>query len=647
VSGTITGRHVRTRHGAPVTRGTHGDGFDPAARTGASDLYGGALSLEQVTRGGIAPGSVDGDLLQNGTIEETHIADDSISTPKLQANAVTADKITAGAITAREMKISSGTNLVHNGSFEEYEGTLPIDLLDNATVEASLPGWKSLSLGTGSSIALFAAPSPFHGSNVIEIAQSATVTNVRLHTHLIPVLEGEVFRARARACGTLTNPANAFARLVVTFFDADEAQLSSVGLDSTNVGTSTTWVQLSADVTAPAGSAFVRYSIENQSTSDISAKVYFDACELHRKVRDVQNDAATVTIDETGITIEDGALILKDEFDTTVAGAGGFSGGWADYVRTGLYNGNMSVGATGALSFGRNSHLPYWTSSQQAGSPSLTGLSGGGVECRWSAVDTSLRLLSDSVEVTGGQYYFVALVLQFDVASGSPLLICQPYIQWLDSAGSTISTTTLDAHSAGGDVARAGYNSAPVVAPTTAVRAKVRLDLDETLAHNAANFIRVYAVTLLPAPPENLVGQDILATSITVDNVFVGAAIGGDFDGQGFTIGGRLKLSGIIGPTALGGNTDNWNPAGLATANVIRISSSGAVNLTGIVAQEDNTLILLTNINASNAITLVHDLTSTAVNRFFCPGNANFTLSARRSVWLWYDGASDRWRVVA
>lgn len=108
----------------------------------------------------------------------------------------------------------------------------------------------------------------------------------------------------------------------------------------------------------------------------------------------------------------------------------------------------------------------------------------------------------------------------------------------------------------------------------------------------------------------------------------------------------QFQVSNAISPAQLTGNTDNWSPTGLSTASVIRLSTDAARDITGIAAQPGGTLILLCNIGTQNAV-LKHDVTSTAANRFLCPGSADFTLNANDSVKIWYDPTSSRWRVVA
>lgn len=101
-----------------------------------------------------------------------------------------------------------------------------------------------------------------------------------------------------------------------------------------------------------------------------------------------------------------------------------------------------------------------------------------------------------------------------------------------------------------------------------------------------------------------------------------------------------------ISPAQIVANTDDWNPSGLATAGFIRLSTDASRNLTGIVAPTTARLLWLCNIGAQNLV-LKHDVTSTAANRFYCPGSADFTLNANDSVRIVYDLTSTRWRVLA
>jgi hypothetical protein len=101
-----------------------------------------------------------------------------------------------------------------------------------------------------------------------------------------------------------------------------------------------------------------------------------------------------------------------------------------------------------------------------------------------------------------------------------------------------------------------------------------------------------------------------------------------------------------VTPAQIVANTDNYAPTGLGHNLTFRLSTDASRNLTGIVAQAGGTRMRLMNVGSFDLV-LVHDATSTAANRFLCPGSANKTLNANDSVDIEYDSTSSRWRVVA
>jgi hypothetical protein len=105
---------------------------------------------------------------------------------------------------------------------------------------------------------------------------------------------------------------------------------------------------------------------------------------------------------------------------------------------------------------------------------------------------------------------------------------------------------------------------------------------------------------------------------------------------------GAEYRTGVHSPAAWTANQDNF--AVSAGARVLRASGTAARNLTGLVAAAGRFLVI-SNVGTFN-ITLIHDLTSTAANRFLCPGSVNYVLTPNSSVEVWYDSASSRWRVI-
>ena len=101
-----------------------------------------------------------------------------------------------------------------------------------------------------------------------------------------------------------------------------------------------------------------------------------------------------------------------------------------------------------------------------------------------------------------------------------------------------------------------------------------------------------------------------------------------------------------VSPASIGANQNNYNATGVATAAHVRLTSSGAFDVTGLAGGVANRRLLVTNIGA-NTLTLKHESgSSTAANRFIGPGAADFLLTAGLTKELIYDGTSSRWRVV-
>jgi hypothetical protein len=114
---------------------------------------------------------------------------------------------------------------------------------------------------------------------------------------------------------------------------------------------------------------------------------------------------------------------------------------------------------------------------------------------------------------------------------------------------------------------------------------------------------------------------------------------------NGFVVGKSLVYSGILSPAQITANTNDYAPTGHADAVYFRLSTDASRDLTGLQGGVAGRRITISNVGSQNLV-LVHDLTSTAANRFLCPGSVNLTLNTNDSVDCWYDSTSSRWRVV-
>lgn len=99
-------------------------------------------------------------------------------------------------------------------------------------------------------------------------------------------------------------------------------------------------------------------------------------------------------------------------------------------------------------------------------------------------------------------------------------------------------------------------------------------------------------------------------------------------------------------PATISANTNDYALA-IGSADIFRISSSAAINITGITAGLiDGHSILLRNVGGLT-ITLKHqDAGSVAANRIIVPWSGDAVLSANGSILLLYDSTLARWIVT-
>lgn len=131
----------------------------------------------------------------------------------------------------------------------------------------------------------------------------------------------------------------------------------------------------------------------------------------------------------------------------------------------------------------------------------------------------------------------------------------------------------------------------------------------------------------------------------TIDNLAVGS------DGQFLTADssqtlglkwGNLTISNDISPAQITSNQNDYNPAGLSTASVLRLNSDAARDITGLAGGADGRVLLIFNVGSFNIVLKDESASSTAANRFAL--NGDITLQPDNSVGLWYDSTSSRWR---
>jgi hypothetical protein len=153
----------------------------------------------------------------------------------------------------------------------------------------------------------------------------------------------------------------------------------------------------------------------------------------------IQNTTATVTIDETGITILDGALTFEDANGSTILNGDGFGPAWMDFINNGLFNSTFQEGPLGAVT--ANS-IPNWTATLTNATAAVVAddnfPSGRMIEVTPTALNGKLVLLSDIVPATTG---FMSGSFWFgSVLSGTSVGFYEMEVQTYLADGATVAT---------------------------------------------------------------------------------------------------------------------------------------------------------------------------------------------------------------
>jgi len=117
------------------------------------------------------------------------------------------------------------------------------------------------------------------------------------------------------------------------------------------------------------------------------------------------------------------------------------------------------------------------------------------------------------------------------------------------------------------------------------------------------------------------------------------------FDGTAnVNINYAVGLTGDITPAQITANQNNYNPANLATASVLRLSTDASRNVTGLAGGADGRVLSIHNVGTNNVVLKNQDAASTAANRFAF--GTDLTIAADQSVAVIYDATSQRWRAA-
>ena len=169
--------------------------------------------------------------------------------------------------------------------------------------------------------------------------------------------------------------------------------------------------------------------------------------------------------------------------------------------------------------------------------------------------------------------------------------------------------------------------------------------LDATTTNSVTTNTHAHAVTTGTTASTLCVGNDGRLSDSRAPNGTASGDLAGSYPAptvaQSST---AFALTGVISPTAIAANTNDYAPTGLSGASFLRLSASAAYNVTGLTGGGVGRILTIHNVG-SFAITFTNqDALSTAANRFAL--TQSMTLSPDECCVLQYDNTTARWRAL-
>ncbi len=142
-----------------------------------------------------------------------------------------------------------------------------------------------------------------------------------------------------------------------------------------------------------------------------------------------------------------------------------------------------------------------------------------------------------------------------------------------------------------------------------------------------------------------LVGSDAFKLKVSADGSSFIEAFVVDQGSGNLTLRRGLTLSGVIAPSQITANQNDYAPAGFAGASVVQLSTDAARTLSGLAGGDEGRVVCLLNVGSQTLTLLDDNAASSAANRFALGGN--LVVAGKQAVLLRYDGTAARWQALS
>lgn len=199
--------------------------------------------------------------------------------------------------------------------------------------------------------------------------------------------------------------------------------------------------------------------------------------------------------------------------------------------------------------------------------------------------------------------------------------------QWVPTLGggadSLASATTTDLGSKGANYLTVSGTTTIVSFGSTAPLGTIKIvrfsSAGLQITYNASSLILPGAASITTQA-----GDQLIAVALGGGNWIVSAysRADGTAISSNAAFSGAISFGGQITPTALSADTDDYNPSGLQSATVLRLSSSAPVKITGLTAPTSNAesaVKIIKNVGSFAISLTAKDTASSSANRFNIP----------------------------
>lgn len=293
------------------------------------------------------------------------------------------------------------------------------------------------------------------------------------------------------------------------------------------------------------------------------------------------------------------------------------------------------------LGFVANEHIDHSTVSVTAGA----GLSGGGTIAATRTISLDITGQDSQTPATADE------LIYYDVSAGD-----------FDKMSFLLMNQTLDHDTLTGFVANEHIDHSTVsITGNNGLSGGGAITASQTIgiANDGVTFARMQNIST-----DRLIGRDTAASgdpeeiSLNATLEFTGsssiqrAALTGDVTaaaGSNSVVvnqaSSAFAFTGVLAPSQITSDQNNYNPTNLSTAAVLRLSSDALRNITGLQGGASGRTLFVHNVGSNNIVLKDESASSTAANRFAL--TADLTLSADSVAILQYDSTSSRWRAVS